>query len=197
MKKTKNPKLILASQSPARRRGLKRLGFRFRVLPAHLNESAFLRKYKSPVKLALALAEAKASHVWMKHSPANVIGSDQLLVCKGKVYGKPGTVKKAELQLRKFSGQVIELLTAVCVIDSSGEKYSFCHRTKMRFRTLTVHEIRDYVRKDLPIACAGSFMFERHGVSLFDSIETDDPTAIEGLPLLRLNKILLSILGPI
>jgi septum formation protein len=182
--------LILASQSEARQRLLKRLGLSFEVQPAHLDEEAVAARISSPRRLVRRLAELKAATVASSHPKAIVIGSDQMLVCEGHIYGKPHTVEGACRQLARFSGKSISLLTAVCVTSPRKSGHVFVHETKMKFRKLTRQEIRAYVLADLPLECAGSFRFESRGIGLFDSIKTDDPTAIEGLPLIRLAKVL-------
>jgi septum formation protein len=180
----KSPKLILASQSKARRRLLKRLGIKFLVRPAHLDEEAVARSIRRPRELVLELARQKAASISSRYPQDVVIGSDQVLVFKGRVYGKPGTESKAVRQLKEFSGQWIQLLTAVIIRGPAGEM-SFVHETKMKFHSLSPKAVREYVRIDQPLDCAGSFKFECLGISLFEAVQTDDPTAIEGLPLLQ------------
>lgn len=186
--------LILASQSKARRRLLKRLGLSFHVCPADLDESAIAARIKVPRRLVRRLAELKADAIASKFPHAVVIGSDQVLICEGKIFGKPGSVAGAIRQLKRFSGKRISLLTAVS-IQGPDRRDSFVHETKMKFRKLSEAEIRAYVAVDRPLECAGSFRFESRGISLFDSIQTDDPTAIEGLPLIPLQRVLRRHLG--
>lgn len=198
-------KLILASQSPARRRLLKRLGLKFKSIAPSIDEKSFQKRIKSPKKLVHVLAEEKASVIAEKFPNAVVIGSDQMMVCRSRIFGKPKTVKAACEQLAYCSGKQIELLTAVSVQGPARAKTkskntsprfeeTFVHSTKMKFRKLSSTEIEAYVRLDLPLECAGSFMFEKHGASLFERVVTDDPTAIEGLPILHLNGILRRLL---
>ncbi len=183
--------LILASQSPARRRLLKRLGFKFKAVSPNVDEDKFQAKIKTPKTLVRVLADEKARAVAERFPEAVVIGSDQMMVCRSRVFGKPHTIRGACEQLAFCSGKTIELLTAVSVRRGDVAE-SFVQTTKMKLRKLTKEEIEAYVKLDLPLECAGSFMFEKHGASLFESVITDDPTGIEGLPILRLNSILRS-----
>ena len=190
----KSPELVLASQSTARRRLLKRLapalGLEFKVMPAHIDEKAVERMIKDPRALVLELSKRKAWAVQEKRPGRVVIGSDQVLVCQGRIFGKPLTKEKACAQLRASSGKTLSLLTGVCVIDSAGREDSFVQETRLQFRKLSSQEITDYVEFDKPLDCAGSFKFESRGISLFEGVATDDPTAIEGLPLMRLSQAL-------
>lgn len=189
------PRLVLASTSKARRRLLKKLGLPFDVESPGIDELPFQKSIKEPRRLVTTLAIEKARAVSSRRPDDVVIGSDQMMVCGRKVFGQPGTLAKARAQLKACSGQTIELLTAVCVIGPGGEECSFAHVTMMTFRELSEPEIRDYVAEDRPVECAGSFKFELAGPRLFKSVETDDPTAIEGLPLLHVHGILKRVLS--
>ena len=184
----KRERIVLASSSEARKRLLKRLGLEFEVRPAHLDEESVQKRIPDPRKLVAELSRLKARTVTA--DGAFVIGSDQVLVCDGKIYGKPHTSAKACGQLAKFSGKQIELLTGCCIRTPEGRERVFVHKTAMKFRKLGAREIGEYVHADQPLECAGSFKFESLGIGLFESVKTDDPTAIEGLPLLRVHKIL-------
>lgn len=186
-------RLILASQSSARRRLLKRLGLKFICQPAHINEAEVQRRIPNPEKLTLELARQKAAAVSFRYPDSIVIGGDQVLVCGGKIFGKPGSVANAIRQLKTMSGRTVRLATAICVLARGCEVKAFVHETKLRVRKLSDTEIRDYVLKEQPLDCAGSFKFESFGITLFEQVETDDPTAIEGLPLIHLARILRSI----
>ncbi len=134
-----------------------------------------------------------------------VIGSDQILTLNTpagvKILGKPITAAGARRQLKICSGQKVKLITGVHlegVLNESGLapmrlRKTWVHEVKMQFRNLSPGEIREYVRLDQPLQCAGSFKFEEHGISLFSQVATDDPTSIEGLPLLSLNQELLKL----
>lgn len=128
-----------------------------------------------------------------------VIGSDQMLVLGAKMLGKPQTARRAVEQLLACSGRQVELLTAVTVTDANGRRRrgrgasrstTVLDVTKMKFRKLTRAEAQAYVRADQPLECAGSFMFEKRGISLFESVRTSDPTAIEGLPAMATARLL-------
>lgn len=187
---TARPTIILASQSPARKRLLKRLGYKFKTQPAYIDEDSF--KAKSPRALVQTLAREKARAIAAKNPRAIVIGSDQMLVLGRRIFGKPHTSKNAIRQLTACSGKTVELLTAVTLIvpssTSTSTSQTFLNVTRMTFRKLTQAEIVDYVKTDQPLECAGSFMFEKSGIRLFSAIDTSDPTAIEGLPTLELNQ---------
>ncbi len=169
---------------------LKRLGLRFSSRAANLDEEAVARRISNPRKLVLELSKLKARAVQMSARGTIVIGGDQVLVCGGRIFGKPHTESRAETQLRMMSGKTVVLQTGVCVIDPAGREIAFVHQTRMKVRRLSDAEIRNYVRLDQPLECSGSFKFESFGIALFESVETDDPTAIEGLPLLHLNRVL-------
>lgn len=183
-------KLILASQSPARRRLLKRLGLKFLCRPANLNEAAVQKRVSNPKKLVRELSKLKARAVAAKFPGSVVIGGDQVLVCGGRIFGKPHTKSKAVAQLEDISGKTVQLMTGYCVIDANGDETADVHITRMKVRRLTLQEIEEYVRRDDPLECSGSFKFESFGISLFDAVETNDPTAIEGLPLMVIHEIL-------
>jgi septum formation protein len=193
--------IILASQSEARKRLLGRLlrvyQIDFRCLPAHLDEDLIIGRMineaATPSEIAKALAKAKAekiaSQINAENLQAVVIGCDQLLVFSGQIFGKPGSLRAAEAQLKKFSGRSVDLLTAVCV-KQGGSRRSFVSRTRIHFRDLSAAEIKAYVALDRPQECAGSFKYEAHGISLIASLKTTDPTGIEGLPIFKLSSIL-------
>ncbi|RZA13786.1 MAG: septum formation inhibitor Maf, partial [Proteobacteria bacterium] len=121
---------------------------------------------------------------------AVVIGGDQVLVCSGRIFGKPHTENRAIAQLQAMAGKTVRLMTGYCVMDGRGGETAAVHQTRMKVRRLSLAEIKDYVRRDSPLECSGSFKFESFGIGLFDAVETDDPTAIEGLPLIEIGRIL-------
>lgn len=178
-----NLKIILASQSPARRRLLKRVGVKFSVQSPRVDEDAFKVKIRKADRLVATLAREKAREVFLRFPQTVVIGSDQMVVRGSKLLGKPKTFSGAVAQLTECSGKTIRLLTAVCVV-SSGTEHVHVDVTRMKFRQLGREEIEAYVKADQPFECAGSFMFEKRGLSLFESVETQDPSAIEGLPVM-------------
>jgi septum formation protein len=134
------------------------------------------------------LARAKAEAVAQRQAKALVIGSDQLAVCGREVLGKPGSGERAIAQLRRLSGQRVTFYTAVHVVNSdSGSNEGHLDATTVHFRALTDAEITDYVARDKPYHCAGGFKIESLGVALFTRVESQDPTALVGLPLIWLS----------
>ncbi len=185
------PELILASTSPYRRALLKRLGVPFRYVDPNVDEGAFKLTNADPVELSARLAAAKAQAVAARFPDAVVIGSDQVAAIDGEVLGKPGTAENAVRQLSRLSGRSHELVTSVCVVrQADGERPTHTDRTRLTMRALSVEEIARYVAIDAPTDCAGSYKIESAGISLFEAIETQDFTAITGLPLIALCRIL-------
>jgi len=183
------PDLILASSSPHRRALLERLGIPFRWTTPDFDETAFPAEGLPPRALAEALAIGKARSVQEREPRAIVIGCDQLASLDGRVLGKPGTVDRAVAQLESMSGRVHELITAMVVVGPDGED-AHTNLSRLRMRRLARPQIERYVASDAPLDCAGSYKIEGRGVVLFDRIETEDFTAITGLPLLALIRIL-------
>lgn len=179
------PDVLLASQSPYRRELLGRLLGTFSCLAPDVDESA--RPGEAPEQLAERLAQLKASAGAANAPGKVVIGSDQVAALGTQILGKPGTVERAVSQLLQCSGQVVYFHTAVCLLGpNSGDQLQHMDTTRVHFRTLTEAEARHYVAADQPLDCAGSFKAERRGVILLESIDSRDPTAIQGLPLIWL-----------
>ncbi|MEZ6040824.1 MAG: Maf family protein [Planctomycetaceae bacterium] len=185
-------KIILASTSVYRRELLGRLGLEFECLAPEVDESMFSELPLAPADLASRLAQEKARAVAANRPEAIVIGADQVVDLAGKTLGKPGDQEKARQQLRMLAGKTHCLHTAVTVW-MAGAEYSLINETRLRMRPLDDGEIYRYVTLDDPIHCAGSYMVERAGISLFDEVETSDFTAITGLPLLGLSGVLRSL----
>jgi septum formation protein len=184
-----SPRLVLASTSPYRRRLLARLGFDFDVAAPGVDEEA-AAPAGSPLEVAEALAQAKAGAVASRFpTDAVVIGSDQVCALGDQRFGKPGTAAGAVAQLERLAGRTHELITAVAVLHE-GVATGFVDRTCLTMRPLTVAEIEAYVAQDDPVDCAGSYKLEAAGISLFERIDSADWTAIEGLPLLGLARVL-------
>lgn len=177
------PRVVLASESPYRRELLQRLLSGFATHRPAVDETPL--PAESPLGLARRLASIKAAAGALAYPDAVVIGSDQVATLGATVLGKPGTSDRAVAQLVACSGQTVEFLTAVCICRP-GPEPDLLHvdSTRVRFRTFTAEEARDYVAADQPLDCAGSFRAERRGVILMDSIESSDPTGIIGLPLI-------------
>jgi septum formation protein len=181
---TPQPPLILGSTSPYRRELLSRLRLPFEVRAPDVDETP--RAGEGPAALALRLALAKAHAVARLHPNAVVIGSDQVADLDGQPVGKPGTHERAVAQLRRMSGRSVVFQTAVAVVRAStGYAGSALAPVTVRFRTLSDAEIERYLRTEQPYDCAGSAKSETLGIALLDAIESDDPTALVGLPLIR------------
>jgi len=179
------PRLVLASTSQYRRMLLDRLGVLFTVAAPGIDESA--QSGELPLDLVHRLARRKAEAVAQHHLRSVVVGSDQLAVCGTQVLGKPGSAERCVEQLRAVSGQRVVFHTAVHVINSeSGSNEAHVDATTAHFRTLSGDEIQRYVAKEKPFDCAGGFKVEALGVTLLDRIDSQDPTALIGLPLIWL-----------
>ena len=181
----KPPTLILASGSAYRRELLNRLKLEFSVVTSAVDESPAADE--KPADLAHRLAYLKASAVANDHPGAVVIGSDQVAALKDRLLGKPGDLATARKQLLACSGQSVAFYTAACVLHPEAG-FEECHTdlTTVQFRTLTEAEIDAYLNAEKPFDCAGSFKSEGLGVTLFDAITNQDPTALIGLPLIWL-----------
>jgi septum formation protein len=178
-------RLVLASTSQYRRTLLERLGLPFTVAASNVDETAL--PGESPLDLVHRLARSKADAVAKRHARSLIIGSDQLAVCGREVLGKPGSGERAIAQLKALSGQRVVFHTAVHVVNSdTGGNEGHVDVTTVHFRSLSDDEIRRYVTKDRPYDCAGGFKAESLGITLFNRIESQDPTALVGLPLIWL-----------
>jgi septum formation protein len=182
--------LLLASTSPYRRALLERLRLPFQAVAPAVDEQAL--PGEAPAALAVRLAEAKSRAVAALHPGCVVIGSDQVASCQGQALGKPGDHAQANRQLAAQSGQAVEFHTAVCVVDAQGRAHAELDRTLVRFRHLNAAEIDAYLSAERPYDCAGSFKSEGLGICLFDAVETRDPTALVGLPLIATARLLRS-----
>ncbi|TZF84199.1 Maf family protein [Cognatilysobacter lacus] len=180
--------LLLASTSRYRRELLSRLGLEFDCVAPGVDEAALADE--APSDLVVRLARAKAAAVGRMRPAACVLGSDQLAEFDGRVLGKPGTPELACAQLAAMSGREVTFLTAVSVMRGEREVGLHVDRTVVRFRELTSAEIARYVEAERPLDCAGSFKSEGLGIALFDAIETQDPTALVGLPLIGTARLL-------
>jgi septum formation protein len=181
--------LILASTSRYRRDLLSRLRLPFDVLAPAVDESA--RPGEAPRALAMRLALAKARAVSLQHPGAVVIGSDQVADFDGQALGKPGTHERAVQQLRAMRGRTVLFHTAVSVVrgEPAFEHSALCSVT-VRFRDLSDPQIEHYLQAEQPYDCAGSAKSEGLGITLLSAIESDDPTALIGLPLIRTAELL-------
>jgi len=183
--------LVLASTSRYRRDLLSRLTSRFRALAPATDEIALAGE--TAAALAVRLARSKARAVAKQCPDAIVIGSDQSAELEGTILGKPGGIEAAHAQLAAASGREMSFYTAVCLVDSRGAEpceFAALDKTRVFFRRLENDEIARYVEQERPLDCAGSFKAEALGIALFERIESQDPTALIGLPLIALTRLL-------
>ena len=183
------PPLILGSTSRYRRDLLERLRLPFTVVAPEVDEAPL--PGEAPAALAQRLALAKARAVAALHPQAVVIGSDQVAELDDQALGKPGTHERAVAQLQQLSGRQAVFHTAVAVVraDTGFEEVALAPVT-VRFRSLGAEEIEHYLRLEEPYDCAGSAKCETLGIALLESIHSDDPTALVGLPLIRTCRLL-------
>lgn len=179
------PKLVLASTSPYRRQLLERLRVPFLVHAPDIDETP--RTNEDAISLVHRLAQAKATAAAERYPDCVVVGSDQAAVRGATILGKPGTVEAATAQLRDASGSQVLFHTGVHVIDPARSQHeAHVDITVVRFRHLSSEEIARYIAAEMPLDCAGAFKAESFGISLFERIDSQDPTALTGLPLIWL-----------
>ena len=184
-------KIVLASSSVYRQRLFDRILDDYETVSPGVDESADI---DDPEELAAFLARKKAEAVSTGYRDALIIGADQLAVFDGQVLGKPGDHQKAVEQLLQASGQSVQFLTAVCVLDPIGRhRYEHVDKTVVRFRTFDRRLADAYLKHDKPYDCAGSFRIEGAGFVLFESVTTDDPSALIGLPMIWVSDRLLEL----
>ena len=182
-------KLILGSTSIYRRELLARLRVPFEVAAPEVDETP--HRQETPADMARRLALAKARAVAAKFPSAIVIGSDQVADLDGQPLGKPVTHERATAQLRQMRGRTVVFQTAVSVVClENGFAASDLAPVQVKFRDLSDAEIEHYLRAEQPYDCAGSAKSEGLGIALLESILSDDPTALVGLPLIRTCKLL-------
>lgn len=181
--------LILASTSPYRQALLERLGVPFTAMPPDCVENTIKHAGLTPLEVARELARQKAASISALHPRAAVIGSDQVLDLDGELLGKAGSAEAAVRQLQRLAGRTHRLITAVAVTSPAGRE-TWENVSQLTMRPLAEDALRRYVAADCPWDCAGSYKLECRGIALFAQIETDDQTAIIGLPLLRLTDVL-------
>ena len=194
-----SPRLVLGSTSPYRRELLARLGLPFDVASPEVNERPL--PDEAPLQTALRLAAWKACAVAQRcEDDAVVIGSDQVADLNGMVLGKPGDHARAKAQLQAMRGQTVRFHTAVCVKRAAtGFEQTEVSTVSVRFRALSDEAIDTYLRLEQPYDCAGSAKCEGLGIVLLERIDSDDPTALVGLPLIVTTGLLqgagLDVLG--
>ncbi|MCG1053977.1 septum formation protein Maf [Mycetohabitans sp. B5] len=182
-------RLILASSSPYRRALLQRLRVTFDVDVPAIDETPL--PHEAPAGTALRLAEAKARAVAARSGDALVIGSDQVATLAGRQIGKPGDHARALEQLRTMRGRDVEFHTALCLYDPRNDTARCTDVvTRVRFRNLPDTELNAYLQMERPYDVAGSAKSEGLGIALLEAIDSDDPTALIGLPLIALTDML-------
>lgn len=184
--------LILASTSPFRQSLLSKLGLPFIAVAPQCDETPLAGE--SAQDLVQRLAAGKAQALAAAYPDHWIIGSDQVCVLDGAITGKPHSVEKACQQLAAASGKIITFYTGLALIQpQSGQQYVICEPFNVHFRSLSANEIRQYVEKEQPLNCAGSFKSEGMGICLFERLEGRDPNTLVGLPLIALNEMLLKV----
>ena len=182
-------RIVLASTSRYRADLLRRLLADFEQAAPDTDETP--QAGEAPATRALRLAIAKATAVAAGFDDALVIGSDQVAALDGEILRKPGSVEVAREQLGASSGRIVHFHTALCLLETRhGRSQTHVDDTRVRFRELGSAEIERYVTRELPLDCAGSFKCEGLGISLFEEIDNLDPSALIGLPLIALARML-------
>lgn len=185
------PDLILGSTSPYRRELLQRLGMPFEVCSPHVDENPLPGEAPAAIATRLALAKARAVASQLPHRDVVVIGSDQVADLRGQALGKPGHHAGAVAQLQAMRGQVVRFHTAVTVLRPAlAFAQTVLNTVKVAFRALSDDEIEAYLRREQPYDCAGSAKAEGLGIALLSRIESSDPTALIGLPLIATSDLL-------
>jgi septum formation protein len=181
--------LVLASTSRYRRELLERLGLRFESAAPQCDEQALAGETARDTALRLSAIKARSLQSAFPH--ALIIGSDQVAESAGRHIGKPGDHERAVRQLRDLSGKAVEFHTAVSLLDAANDQLeSRVTACRVRFRILDDRQIETYLRREQPYDCAGSAKAEGLGIVLMESIDTEDPTSLIGLPLIALTEML-------
>jgi MAF protein len=183
-----SPRITLASTSPYRKELLERLGIEFDIASPDVDETPLAGE--SPETLVKRLSEDKARAVAATHAGL-IIGSDQVATSGNDILGKPGIHERAREQLRKLSGKSVIFHTGLCLLNTdTNETQVEVVPFAVQFRQLTDEQIERYLQHDRPYNCAGSFKSEGLGIALFERMHGDDPSALIGLPLIRLTSML-------
>ena len=182
-------KLILASTSPYRKALLERLQLTFSCDSPDIDESPL--EGESVDNMVVRLAKLKAEAVAEKHPDSLIIGSDQSAVLEGRILSKSGNFENAVRQLQKASGRRIVFQSGLCLLNTrSGHAQTACVPYTVVFKQLSTDMIEQYLHKEQPYNCAGSFKSEGLGIALFEKFEGEDPNALIGLPLIKLIEML-------
>nr|VFK11567.1 MAG: MAF protein [Candidatus Kentron sp. LPFa]VFK28510.1 MAG: MAF protein [Candidatus Kentron sp. LPFa] len=183
------PRIILASTSVYRRDLLSRLDIPFEIQSPTTDERPL--PGESPEQLARRLSEAKAESIQSDYPNALIIGSDQVAVLDGQIMGKPGNREANIRQLSRAAGRQVTFLTGLCLLNTHAcQAETDIVPFSVAFRRLTLEQIENYVHRERSFDCAGGFKSERLGIALFERMEGEDPTALMGLPLIRLVTML-------
>ncbi|AJB81354.1 Maf family protein [Enterobacter hormaechei subsp. xiangfangensis] len=183
------PNLVLASTSPYRRMLLEKLGIPFECAAPEVDETP--QPGESPRHLVTRLAKEKAQSLAVRYPAHLIIGSDQVCVLDGEITGKPYTEEIACQQLLRARGSIVTFYTGLALYNSaSGHLQTECEPFDVHFRHLSEQEIMDYVRRERPLNCAGSFKSEGLGIALFDKLDGRDSNTLVGLPLIALCQML-------
>lgn len=185
-------KIILASTSLSRRKVLQKLAIPFTCIAPTCDETPLVSE--SAIELVLRLAALKAQSVALHHPNSLVIGSDQVGVLDGKIIGKPLSIAKAREHLQQSSGKTVHFYTGLSVINSNTQQTITLYEPfSVTFRRLSLAEIDAYITKEMPLQCAGSFKCDELGITLFNKLIGEDINALVGLPLIRLNQIMIEM----
>lgn len=182
--------ILLGSSSPYRRELFARLRLPFEHASPDIDETP--REGETPAQLVLRLATAKAHALAPGHDGDAIVAADQVATIDGRILGKPGSAEATCEQLSLMSGRDVRFLTSVCVLTSE-RIVGHVDLTRVAFRQLSAEEIDRYVAAEQPFDCAGGFKCEGLGISLFDAVETRDPTALIGLPLIATCRLLRAV----
>ena len=182
-------RLVLGSSSPYRKALLEKLDLSFDCDSPDIDETPL--KGEHPKDMVARLAKAKAQAIAERHPQSIIIASDQCATLDGQIIGKPGDFDNAFAQLRNASGRTVTFYTSLCVFNAGTNQYQeTVEPFYVYFRQLTDSEIENYLKKEEPYNCAGSFKSEGLGISLFERLEGNDPNTLIGLPLIQLIKML-------
>jgi MAF protein len=185
-------RIILASTSQSRKKVLEKLAIPFECVPPICDETPL--KGESAEQLVVRLAQMKAQSLVTSYPNSLIIGSDLVGVLDGNIVCKPHTVDNARKQLRQSSSKAFYFYTGMTVINTKTQQQTtICEPFKVTFRHLTDSEIDAYISKEMPLQCAGSFKCDELGITLFDKLEGNDINSLVGLPLLKLNKIMIEM----
>lgn len=182
--------LVLASSSKARTEILKKLKYPFTNIAPNIDES--LKENETPEAHVKRLSIEKAKAVTGK-APDNalIIACDSICILNNKILSKPETIENARKQLNEASGKTIEFYTGVCVLNNSNKKFhTHIDKILVEYRNLTQEMIENYIKRDMPLDCAGSIRAESLGLALIEKIITDDPNSLVGLPLIKVIDLL-------